>query len=63
MKPRPAKAKLKPRDAATQASLAALTLRVDQLASDVAVQFTRIAQLQAEMDVMKAEWARVQTQK
>ena len=53
-KPRPAKARLHlPGD---HRSLADVYSRLDEIRRELNVQFTRIAQLQADLDVMRAAW-------
>jgi hypothetical protein len=59
IRPRQAKASLRI-PAAADARMAELIARVDQIAHDLAIQFTRIAQLQADIDLIRGAWSRVQ---
>ena len=58
LKPRPVKARLRALD--DPAALANVHARLDEINRELRVQFTRIAQLQADLDLMRAAWARVE---
>jgi uncharacterized protein YukE len=53
-----AKAKRRPADHVTRREFTALAGKVEECANNLEVQFKRIAQIQAELDRIRAAWAR-----